>query len=361
MEQPPPVALRPIDWITPTLAETLQRCMLSAAFRADPAYVEMRRPSIPAVLGTVSHKLAERVARGEFDDRSDGDQSLSHAWDELIDQARTSLEALTEFGPVPEPAHWPGYQLIRVRTLRRLEEELASRRRGVPGRKASLVPEERLKDPATHLAGTPDRVEIVSDRVEVVDLKTGWRVGDELSEAHRRQLLLYAFLWNTTHDRWPDLVSVQRLDGTRVSIPVDPAEAIAEADAAGRLLSRYNALVCSPETTPETLAHPSEPTCRGCSFRGACDPFLRAPSSGWFGKRRTFAGELSSIENHPDRAVMEMTNVVGGTDAVTVRVVSPPDPFGLQVHDRCVLVDAIPVTEQDFRVDWVTRLIHLHQ
>jgi hypothetical protein len=320
----------------------------------------MRRPSIPAILGTVSHKLAERVARGEFDHPDDGTGPLSEAWDESVSKAQSSLEASADFGPVPEPAHWPGYQLVRVRTLRRLEEELASRRRGGAAPRRRVIPEERLEDPATRLAGTPDRIEVTGDRVEVVDLKTGWRVGDELSEAHRRQLLLYAYLCHAANGRWPDLVSVQRLDGTRVTITVHPAEAITETEEAGRLLSRYNAIVGSPPRATEALARPSESTCRGCSFRGACDPFLRAPSAGWSGKRRTFAGELSSIETRSDRTELEMTNVIGGVDAAIVRVVTPPGQDGFEIQDRCVFVDAIPTGERDFRVDWQTLLIHAH-
>jgi hypothetical protein len=113
MEQPSAVALRRIEWVTPTLAEALSRCMLSAAFLVDPAYAAMRRPSIPAILGIVSHKLAARVARGEFDDRDDRTGRLSEDWDESIRKAHAALKASVDFGPVPEPARWGGYQLVR--------------------------------------------------------------------------------------------------------------------------------------------------------------------------------------------------------------------------------------------------------
>ena len=136
----------------------------------------------------------------------------------MVDEAFHELQAQSELGVVPERTRWRGYQIVRVRTLRRLQEELATRRGG--GGLAGPVAERRLEDATLRVAGTPDRVEVRADGVEIVDLKTGWRVDDQLAPAHRRQLLLYAYLWHATQGVWPARASVQRLDGERVSILV---------------------------------------------------------------------------------------------------------------------------------------------
>lgn len=357
MELPPPVTLKSLKWVTPTMAETLSRCMLSAAFRADPAYNDLRRSSVPAILGTVSHKLAERVARGDMDGVSTHpEDALLGAWEELISEGHRSLQVQSELGNVPQPTYWPGYQLVKVRTLRRLEEELSARGEPGSGRAKTVIPEQRLEDAATQVAGTPDRVEITPDGVEIVDLKSGWRVSDQLSDSHRRQLLLYAYLWHAVHGEWPVRASVQRLDGKRVTMLVHPAEAMTEAQEASRLLARFNALVGAAERKPDELARPSAATCGSCSFRGACQPFLREPSATW-SRLRTFGGEVSALERGQDRAILELSDVVGGVDSSTVRVVAPSTLPAVEIQTRCVLMDAIPVTERDFRVDWETRLL----
>jgi hypothetical protein len=107
---------------------------------------------------------------------------------------------------VPPPERWPGYQLTRVRLLRQLSEE-ANRPRA-RGKGISAKPEVRLEAPGLALVGRVDRIERSSKDVELVDLKSGWGADDDIRPAHRRQLLIYAYLWQAMSGNWPTKVSV---------------------------------------------------------------------------------------------------------------------------------------------------------
>src|SRR5262249_31355733 len=158
---------------------------------------------------------------------------------------------------------WPGYALARVRCLRRLGEQLA-RRRGPNGETAARIrPELWVQAPTEPIGGRIDRVETTLAGVEIVDIKSGWAVADELRPSHRRQLLIYAYLWHAAHGDWPVAASIQRLDGTRITIDVVPNEATAAAQEALALLRDYNARVTAGATAAE-LAHPSSESCLHC-------------------------------------------------------------------------------------------------
>jgi hypothetical protein len=215
--------------------------------------------------------------------------------------------------------------------------------------------EQRLEDDVTRVAGSPDRVERSAAGVEIVDLKTGWRVGDELKPAHRRQLLLYAFLWHAAHDEWPARASIQRLDGTRITLDVDPSESRLEAKQASQALARFNGLVISG-VNPDILAQPSEGACRDCDYCGACDGFLRQPSDNWRGRRRTFAGTVVRIEEMRLGSAIDLDDVVGGCSAASARVVAPGSVAEAPVGSSCVVAGAIPVAEAEFKVDWESGL-----
>ena len=112
-------------------------------------------------------------------------------------------------------------------------------------RRLGACPAGRLwvEAPDEPIGGRIDRVEHTAAGVEIVDMKSGWTVSDELRPAHRRQLLIYAYLWHSRHGEWPVAASIQLLDGTRITFEVDSEEAIAAASDALALLRGYNARV----------------------------------------------------------------------------------------------------------------------
>lgn len=220
---------------------SLHTCELAVAFRLDERYAFLDAPTPASILGTVAHELAELAASGRFDTIADGqlEAELHQAWLATLTPRETEFANGHPFAPVPAPQRWPGYEQTRVRTLTLLAEEIRHRRASASGSSVSTSPllEIPLKPDGIPLHGRADRVERHGNEVDIVDLKTGWTLGDELKPAHRQQLLAYAYLWHATHNEWPTTASIQRLDGTRLSFLVDPNEAEA---AAAELISALN-------------------------------------------------------------------------------------------------------------------------
>ena len=130
--QPGDVTAKPLTRVSPSLGERLLACELSVAFRLDPRYDFLRRPEPSATLGTISHDLAERAARGEFDALSPSqiEETLSTAWETAVAQAELKVSAAHPAAPTPPATRWPGYAQTHDRVINLLSAEVARRRLG---------------------------------------------------------------------------------------------------------------------------------------------------------------------------------------------------------------------------------------
>jgi RecB family exonuclease len=72
-----------------------------------------------------------------------------------------------------------------------------------------------LQAPGLPLAGRIDRVEFTDRGVQIIDLKTGTDPAGGMRPEHRRQLLLYAYLWAKTRGEWPTKAAIESLGGRR--------------------------------------------------------------------------------------------------------------------------------------------------
>jgi hypothetical protein len=168
---------RAIARFSPTLVEAITTCALKAAFSQDPAFGWLRRPMPASLLGQAAHRLTEAATTGRFDGLSGQRlrQALEEAWEAEVATAAAKLSQAWTVAPPPPPRDWPGYELTRVRLIRRLTRLVDRRhdRAGAPtGRgEAMVVVERALEDPSTGLYGRPDRVETLGSRTRVVDLK----------------------------------------------------------------------------------------------------------------------------------------------------------------------------------------------
>lgn len=350
----------PLERVSPSLAEDLRACGLRVAFRGDSRYARLRRLRPGAALGIVVHELAERVARGQFQHLPDDslDEALKTAWDTAI--ARQADTLREEWNPAepPAPERWPGYALTRIRCLRRLREQVRQRRDSTPNGGRAPQAERWVQAPEAPIGGRIDGIEHTSAGVEIVDIKSGWTVPDELRPSHRRQLLIYAYLWHAAHGEWPVAASIQRLDGSRIDIIVDPAEATAEAEAALDLMAKYNREAAEAENAYE-LARPSRETCLHCDFKVACHPFFDALDSSWRWYRRAILGDVKEVLGG-EAAVVEVecrkSNLVDGADRV--RIVALPASLVPSVGASLAVTDLLPgQAPSDVRFAWDTSLL----
>ena len=288
MSQPsaPAPAWRAIARFSPTLVDAILACALRAAFSQDPAFSALRRPTPGSLLGQAAHRLTEAATKGRFKAMSGPHlrQALEQAWDAEVATAATKLTQAWTVAPPPPPRDWPGYELTRVRLIRRLTRLVERRhdQEGAPtGRGDSTVAVERaLEDPTTGLHGRPDRVETLGSCIRVVDLKTGWTQQLEIRDGQRRQLLLYAYLVYRATGRWPEEIAIEDASGRRATDPVRPEQAAAAVDDGVQAVARYNAAVASGQS-PLSLATPSPDACRYCPFRAVCQPYWTAAATDW--------------------------------------------------------------------------------
>jgi hypothetical protein len=351
--------IRPLERISPSLGEDLRTCGLRVAYRLDPRFDSFRRLRPAAAIGLVSHELAEAVINGEFDAISGAqlEEGLAQEWKRRIALKADELAKEWPLGTVPPPERWAGYQLARVRLLRRLAEEVRRRRARSAGLAAPQA-EAWLEAPEIPLVGRIDRVERRNGEVGLVDLKTGWTVDEEVRPAHRTQLLLYAYLWHAVHGEWPATVSIQRLDGLRSTLEVVPGEAERVAAELIARVAEFNRRV-SADDPPGVLASPSPEACAHCDFRALCPPFFAALSEGWGWYRRALLGDLVRAAGDGGNVLeiaVEASNLA--SEVTVARVLGIPSALGPPIGSHVAVVDAIPTpVPSDVRAAWDTQLL----
>lgn len=266
---------RPIERITPTEFNTINRCVWREGFNRDPAMVHLRRSSPAAALGNVIHLMKRKF----------GDpRGFDSVWDAAVADEHRKLVADWAPAVPPSPESWPGWSLARVR-LRKAWLRYGSRRGvGKLAAGSSGIPplpwrELRLEHPELPIAGIPDLVERTDDdQLWVVDTKTGLRQADPSPE-QREQLLLYCGLVDANLGEMPAVAAIETTCGERFSFPVDPGEVTKVLDRTVETMNRFNAAADISFTGD--LASPAPETCGWCPYRIACLPFLQAYEEDW--------------------------------------------------------------------------------
>lgn len=279
---------KPIDRVSPTLANDLLACSRRVAFSRDAAYRKWRRPSTFSVLGDAAHSVAELVAkRSDWPvDSTDRRTELEGAWDDRINAGATRLAEAWSPAEPPPPAEWPSFQLTRSRTLRRADRAIAARQvepvgervRGERGSGRVMGVEVELQDNASRLYGRADRVDRVDGSYRVVDLKTGMHQ-DEPKKEQLRQLLLYAVLVHRTSGEWPSEIAIENASGEQFVLPLDRGEAEGALAEVVKAVASFNAQ--SSSGSGAFAASPDADTCRWCPYRTSCDEYWRDLRADW--------------------------------------------------------------------------------
>jgi len=161
--------------LSPTAANDLLACPYRLAWRLDPRFKSLRRPSPWSSLGVVAHAVTEDVAKGLLGDATCLEEAralVETSWSKHEAEAQAQLGARWTPSLPPPPAEWPGYHLVRARTIRRALREFGSTRSAGASASAPIV-ETSFEATDIGLSGRPDRVEGAPGDRCVVDLKTG--------------------------------------------------------------------------------------------------------------------------------------------------------------------------------------------
>jgi RecB family exonuclease len=356
---------RELSVLTPSLINDLRECGLRIAFRLDSDFARFIRPTTFSLLGEAVHDLLEQAARGNtygsIAKVEDLRVTIETAWDSLVAAKLTKLQAAWPLAPVPLPPRWPGYQRAKTRTVRlaaeRSPRRTIDREPRISTRK--ILVEAPLKHSAMPLRGRADRIEITEEGTHIVDFKSSSDYGETVREDHRRQLLLYALMWESQHGDWPFRLSIQTLDGRQLSVDVDPQEAHATASEAMMALSSYNNSV-KHLSDPERLAKPSADTCRYCSFRVTCPAYFSALNPTWAYWAKSVRGRITALTPvSNDHVVISLAPLQSDIEMppAVLRLVSVPETFTSAVGAEISVVDACPSPRStDLSVAWTTQL-----
>ena len=335
------------------------------AFSTDQRFRFLRRPSIASALGTAAHEISESASRGRFSGLGalEKAEAFDSDWQSAISHAQLALSEGWPLAPIPSPSRWRGYELVRTR-LRRLvidqphPDDLPHAVGSIAA--GSTSAEAWLGEPSGRLYGRADRVETAADgSVEIVDLKTGWLLADEMKPEHRRQILTYAYLWHAETGRWPARASVERLDGSRLTIEVAPGEAEEVAHSLLAEVDRFNAAVTTTQSAL-ALARPGAETCEFCPFRAVCQPFFSALRNDWGWYRRAVLGRVVRVTSVAGSAVVELDVESSSLadDASGARLLGVPETFVPAPGTQIAVVDATPARSQaDMRVAWDSQIV----
>lgn len=266
--------LRPITKVSPTLLATLQQCQLQAGLRQVRAQ-QTTRSSKAALLGIIAHRVLEK-ARTVSKDNEDWRTQAEAIWDRIVDEMEKELRASPLNRNLLPITRWKKYYLLRVRTIRRFEEIVASQ--GMS--ETQVVASERKFDNVTDgFTGKPDLILRRENGLVIIDYKSTELPDDSERrerkiESWKQQILFYASLVKEEFGEWPVGGEIRLLNKEVISIPIDPQKVNALSAEAQTLKEDYNAKV-EMEVSHSKLAQYSVDNCSFCEFKGSCDTFWK--------------------------------------------------------------------------------------
>ncbi len=267
---------------SPSSYNRLFACGLQAAFMADN---ELRhkfvKPNTFTSLGIVAHRITEMAWSNDFDSVNDDEieRALFAAWDtELANQASVLARKWHPSVP-PASRDWPFASVSRQRNVRRVAGEIRNFRdrwrnqEGHPEAPRNFGPivEREICDVDINLCGTPDRVIFEGNDFTVFDLKTGSEITD-ISEPHRRQLLLYAHLVASATGCTPISIAIVTSSGDVIEEVISVNDVTVAIEQFLAYTHDFDNAAGDP-TKILGLAKPGPETCKWCSFRAVCSAY----------------------------------------------------------------------------------------
>jgi CRISPR/Cas system-associated exonuclease Cas4 (RecB family) len=339
----------PISSLSPTAANDLLACPYRLAFRLDPQFRPLRRPSPSSSLGVVAHAVAEDVAKGLLAKAATTDDArllVESTWSKHEASAHEHLTRRWAPASPPAPTEWPGYHLIRARTIRRAVKQKGPSRPTTPS--PSIV-ETDLAATDAGLSGRPDRVEGGREDRCVVDLKTGLSQ-QGANESQRVQLLIYCYLVADATGDMPRRIAIEDPSGRRWEEEVDR-------DDVDKLVATVQDARRKYQDTPldrlAALATPSADTCRHCAYRLVCTPYWQSLETAW--EHGSVAGEVVEIRSNPHAAValIDAASPVDATGSGWL-VTSVPPAMGFALGAATVVDAELTGVPRHLRWRWST-------
>lgn len=301
----PPVPTWPDTW-SPSSLNVLSSCGLRSAFDLDDRFrTRFKRDSTYSILGTAAHELTKKVWSGEFNAVPNGDlaTALRNEWNSLVEAGRDRLVGQWSPADVPGVVDWPYFSVRTRATVRRLTDEIASRRARTKGAGHGAVRVEKsIVDVDLRLKGTPDRVILTGNGFYVLDLKTGNTL-DTITSAFRRQLLIYAHLVSTTTSEPLLGVGVLTANGEVIWGDAHQGDVDDVVNEIREMVARFRDVLTSGDL--ESLANPNPETCHYCPYRGVCARYWNDEGHDWM-EYRGVVGRVVTVTDSRTFSVQQI-------------------------------------------------------
>lgn len=343
--------------VSPTIANDLLDCPFRVAWRLDPRYRYLRRPTPGSELGRVAHAIVEEIGKGllrHTNTPADAKSLVEDRWNAHVDESVRALAKEWHPSVPPAPEDWPGFFLTRTRVLRRALRFLQNSDRTLKKGTASI--EKALADPESGIYGRPDRIEEHDRGLCIVDLKTGLGQA-EPTVSQRRQLLIYAFLTFKATKVWPATVAVEDASGRRWQESIDTAEVTQLIDEISDAREAFNIAARTGDVSQ--MARPEAGTCKWCPYRSVCKPYWESFTTEW--DHGSVAGTVQVVESVGDstRLVRLLADSPGDTAGETWILsglsAAASENFGVGTE---IVVTGAEITETShfLRIRWSTIL-----
>ena len=349
--------LKPIQAISPSLAEVLRNCPLQAAFSRISRLKKSVLDNPKAWLGTAYHDVLEKLWNSTKEELTDM-ELVEYLWKNAIDTLcqQAIIHPLNRRFATPEK--WPGYHLVRACVRVRAEEYLAEQPRlrttaGTVSNSTGVLREQRLIAMDGKLVGKPD---VVMDN-EIRDYKSG-RIYNTTTDGTQavkqkyvRQLHLYGHLVYENCGYCPSKGILIPMQGPSIEINLDPETCAAEAAEAIKLLDSFNAKLAMPEEV-SSITTPSPKTCRWCQYKALCPAFWNGVEDSW-GEELGSASVRGVLKESPalihnGRAFSLSLEVSSGTTASSEVSIAPLDG---EIHSQLAA----------FQTSDAVRIVNLYQ
>lgn len=282
------------------------------------------------VLGTISHKIAEEIDEGRFDQVSDVDldQRVLDRWNFLSEIAMEELKSHSIFGDPAPPTRWPFFVVKQSAALDRARSR--REKRGEGGGKKRPDVEVPLQSDTLRLSGRIDRIEYLGQGVRLVDVKTAANPGGSIPRNYRFQLLLYAAMWQELTGKLPDSVAIEWQDGSRSSeaVSISEVEEVCISLTASRL---QLGMLKPPDGTP------TEEVCCNCSYRTLCGKFQEVERQSWVWQPSFVVGLVERVVDLVTERSLVITPEFSQPYGIPIAVVHKfPIAVSVEVGDRVI-------------------------
>ena len=301
------------SWWSPSSFNRLHACAYRFALSSDSdIYNKFAKPNTFAALGTAAHRLTERAWSNEFAITEDGDleSTLLVAWTEEVEIQFRQMQVAWTPALVPMPKDWPYFSINKSRSIKRITDEIINFRNRGEHRRNFDRPwvEHEIFDGEYRLRGTPDRVIFFDNSFVIQDLKTGFKV-KEMTESHRRQLLLYAHLVRSDAQKSPKRIEVIKSDGQILEENISDMDVDECMKDFSRRTKEYSDIV-GRGLIDTSLATPNPDLCGHCHYRSVCEPFWTDNNSEW-GNTRGMVGRVARVGNSTTLTIEQIYPIDG--------------------------------------------------